>query len=126
MATKNTTAPRLEVRGIRKTFGQNAVLKGINLSVDAGEVVALIGGNAPGLRGRDAIQGMAFGPSPFSFWACDGIGGKLCRRRSRSGDVMKVLKATPGASTPAASATSSRKARRSTAVRSGGLSPALP
>lgn len=29
MATKNTTAPRLEVRGIRKTFGQNAVLKGI-------------------------------------------------------------------------------------------------
>ena len=30
MATKNTTAPRLEVRGIRKTFGQNAVLKGIN------------------------------------------------------------------------------------------------
>ena len=38
MATKNTTAPRLEVRGIRKTFGQNAVLKGINLSVDAGEV----------------------------------------------------------------------------------------
>lgn len=36
MATKNTTAPRLEVKGIRKTFGQNAVLKGINLSVDAG------------------------------------------------------------------------------------------
>ena len=24
MATKNTTAPRLEVKGIRKTFGQNA------------------------------------------------------------------------------------------------------
>ena len=48
MATKNTTAPRLEVRGIRKTFGQNAVLKGINLSVDAGEVVALIGGNGAG------------------------------------------------------------------------------
>ena len=45
MATKNTTAPCLEVKGIRKTFGQNAVLKGINLSVDAGEVVALIGGN---------------------------------------------------------------------------------
>ena len=42
MATKNTTAPRLEVKGIRKTFGQNAVLKGINLSVDAGEVVALM------------------------------------------------------------------------------------
>lgn len=38
----------LRSRGIRKTFGQNAVLKGINLSVDAGEVVALIGGNGAG------------------------------------------------------------------------------
>ena len=48
MTTNNTAAPRLQVKGIRKTFGQNAVLKGINLSVDAGEVVALIGGNGAG------------------------------------------------------------------------------
>ena len=48
MTTNNTAAPRLQVQGIRKTFGQNAVLKGINLSVDAGEVVALIGGNGAG------------------------------------------------------------------------------
>ena len=61
MATKNTTAPRLEVRGIRKTFGQNAVLKGINLSVDAGEVVALIGGNG---AGKSASRWMSTAPSP--------------------------------------------------------------
>ena len=32
MTTNNTAAPRLQVQGIRKTFGQNAVLKGINLA----------------------------------------------------------------------------------------------
>ena len=47
MTTKQS-APRLQVKGIRKAFGQNVVLKGIDLSVDAGEVVALIGGNGAG------------------------------------------------------------------------------
>ena len=47
MTTKQN-APRLQVKGIRKAFGQNVVLKGIDLSVDAGEVVALIGGNGAG------------------------------------------------------------------------------
>ena len=45
---ERTAAPRLQVRGIRKAFGQNVVLKGIDLSVSAGEVVALIGGNGAG------------------------------------------------------------------------------
>lgn len=48
MTMKTATAPRLQVKGIRKAFGQNVVLKGIDLSVDAGEVVALIGGNGAG------------------------------------------------------------------------------
>ncbi|MGN0775483.1 MAG: ATP-binding cassette domain-containing protein, partial [Candidatus Ventricola sp.] len=43
-----TAVPRLEVRGIKKAFGQNVVLKGIDLSVRAGEVIALIGGNGAG------------------------------------------------------------------------------
>ncbi len=38
----------LEVKGIHKSFGQNAVLKGIDLSVKTGEVIALIGGNGAG------------------------------------------------------------------------------
>jgi len=45
---ENASAPRLQVRGIRKAFGQNVVLKGIDLSVDAGDVVAIIGGNGAG------------------------------------------------------------------------------
>ncbi|MBR5287745.1 MAG: sugar ABC transporter ATP-binding protein [Clostridia bacterium] len=43
-----TSVPRLEVRGIKKAFGPNVVLKGIDLSVCAGEAIALIGGNGAG------------------------------------------------------------------------------
>ncbi|MEF9879400.1 MAG: sugar ABC transporter ATP-binding protein [Clostridia bacterium] len=38
----------ISVRGITKAFGSNTVLKGIDLDVSAGEVVALIGGNGAG------------------------------------------------------------------------------
>jgi AI-2 transport system ATP-binding protein len=36
------------VRGMRKSFGQNVVLKGVDLAVRPGEVLALIGGNGAG------------------------------------------------------------------------------
>ncbi|WP_411677239.1 sugar ABC transporter ATP-binding protein [Caproicibacter sp.] len=38
----------ISVRGIHKAFGLNNVLKGIDLNVNSGEVVALIGGNGAG------------------------------------------------------------------------------
>ena len=38
----------LSVHDIYKSFGTNAVLKGISLEVDHGEVLALIGGNGAG------------------------------------------------------------------------------
>lgn len=41
-------AKLLSVRDIYKSFGANAVLKGISLEVDHGEVLALIGGNGAG------------------------------------------------------------------------------
>ncbi|MDR1785745.1 MAG: sugar ABC transporter ATP-binding protein [Spirochaetaceae bacterium] len=40
--------PILSVRNIQKSFGSNAVLRGINLDVFPGEVLALIGGNGAG------------------------------------------------------------------------------
>ncbi len=43
-----TGVPLLSVRGIYKSFGLNAVLKGIDLDVMPGEVLALIGGNGAG------------------------------------------------------------------------------
>lgn len=41
-------APLMSIRGVTKAFGRNAVLKGIDLDVRAGEVAALIGGNGAG------------------------------------------------------------------------------
>ena len=49
METSQKQGPALlSVRGIRKSFGLNQVLKGIDLDVAAGEVLALIGGNGAG------------------------------------------------------------------------------
>ena len=42
------TFPMLSVRKIYKSFGSNAVLKGIDLDVYPGDVLALIGGNGAG------------------------------------------------------------------------------
>ena len=38
----------LSVRGITKAFGSNSVLKGIDMDIAKGSVVALIGGNGAG------------------------------------------------------------------------------
>jgi AI-2 transport system ATP-binding protein len=46
--TPCASRPMLSVRGIYKSFSMNAVLKGIDLDVDAGEVMALVGGNGAG------------------------------------------------------------------------------
>ncbi len=43
-----TTSPALELRGIRKSFGEAEVLKEINLSVEPHEVVCLIGASGSG------------------------------------------------------------------------------
>lgn len=47
MGSENKTA-LLSVKNIRKSFGSNEVLKGVNMELHKGEVVALIGGNGAG------------------------------------------------------------------------------
>src|SRR5690606_33588313 len=43
-----STAPRLSMRGIGKSFGGVAVLTDVDFSLEAGEVVALLGSNGAG------------------------------------------------------------------------------
>ncbi len=50
MAAVEATAPRriVEIKGLKKRFGSNEVLKGIDLDVAAGEVIAIIGKSGSG------------------------------------------------------------------------------
>ena len=38
----------LEVRGLKKRFGKNEVLKGVDLTMDRGEIVSIIGASGSG------------------------------------------------------------------------------
>jgi putative lysine transport system ATP-binding protein len=40
--------PILEIRGLRKSFGQNEILKGIDMSVGRGQIVCIIGASGSG------------------------------------------------------------------------------
>jgi heme ABC exporter ATP-binding subunit CcmA len=42
------SAPYLEIHGVKKSFGLKPILRGINLSLNAGERVALLGANGAG------------------------------------------------------------------------------
>lgn len=48
MTGKNAQIPRLEVRGIRKSFGAVEALRGVDFEVRPGEVMALVGDNGAG------------------------------------------------------------------------------
>lgn len=44
----STTTPMVEARAVRKAFGDNEVLQGIDLTVNAGEVISLLGPSGSG------------------------------------------------------------------------------
>ncbi|MBD2177814.1 ATP-binding cassette domain-containing protein [Pseudanabaena sp. FACHB-1998] len=46
--SSNVVTPLLELRGIKKSFGMNAVLNGVDLTVHSGEAIAIIGPSGTG------------------------------------------------------------------------------
>ena len=48
MSSENTQSPLLEIRGIRVAVGETEILKGIDLTVNLGEVHAIMGPNGSG------------------------------------------------------------------------------
>nr|WP_315225174.1 amino acid ABC transporter ATP-binding protein [uncultured Albidiferax sp.] len=46
--TQTSLSPIVEIKGLRKSFGTNEVLKGIDLQVQTGEVIAIIGKSGSG------------------------------------------------------------------------------
>ena len=43
MPSAETATPIVDIRALRKSYGSNEVLKGIDLQVKPGEVIAIIG-----------------------------------------------------------------------------------
>lgn len=64
--------PAISIRGISKSFASNVVLRGINLDVYEGDVVALIGGNGAGKSTMMKILMGIHQPDAGEIW----IGGK--------------------------------------------------
>jgi ribose transport system ATP-binding protein len=67
-----TRAPRFEMRGIRKAFGATVAVDGVDLSVAAGEVCAVVGQNGAGKSTLMAILSGALRPDAGSM-ALDGV-----------------------------------------------------
>jgi branched-chain amino acid transport system ATP-binding protein len=63
MSASSTVAPALELRQITKRFGRTEIIRGVDLSVAAGERVAIIGPNGAGKSTLFNLISGRFGPS---------------------------------------------------------------
>lgn len=62
LATTNSEAPLIEMRGVSKAFGQNVILDRVNLKIERGEALVIIG---PSGTGKSTILRMIAGLMPI-------------------------------------------------------------
>ncbi|GAA5038513.1 ABC-2 type transport system ATP-binding protein [Thermocatellispora tengchongensis] len=90
-----TTAPAIELRGLRKSFGQVRAVDGIDLTVGGGEVVALLGPNG---AGKTTTLDMLLGLQPPDSGEIKVLGGSVqdAIRRGKIGAVLQEGELLPG------------------------------
>src|SRR5918994_6143157 len=83
----------VELRSIRKSFGDNVVLDGIDLSIGRGEVVVIAGPSGSGkstmLRCINGLETVDDGEVRFDGRSVDGAGRALAKLRSEIGMVFQ-------------------------------------
>jgi polar amino acid transport system ATP-binding protein len=93
------TTPFLKLRGVEKRFGDNAVLRGIDLSVDEHEVVSLIGASGSGkstlLRCVNALEPVTAGTITLRGTLVSGAGVDLDQHRRDVGIVFQSFNLFP-------------------------------
>ena len=91
--------PLVKLRGVHKTFGSNHVLKGIDLDVEAGDVVALIGRSGSGkstlLRTINGLESIDRGELVVDGVALDDGFGDLRTLRQKVGMVFQQFNLFP-------------------------------
>ena len=89
----NGESDLVELRSIRKSFGENVVLDGIDLSIGRGEVVVIAGPSGSGkstmLRCINALETVDEGEVRFDGRSVKGAGKELAKLRSEIGMVFQ-------------------------------------
>jgi ribose transport system ATP-binding protein len=67
-SSSEISAPRFEMRGVRKAFGSTVALDGVDFAVRGGEVCALVGQNGAGKSTLMGILAGALPPDSGSMW----------------------------------------------------------
>ena len=94
-----TTGHLVEVRDIRKSFGSNVVLDGIDLSIDRGEAVVIAGPSGSGkstlLRCINALETIDSGDIRFDGQSIPGAGKGIFKLRAEMGMVFQQFNLFP-------------------------------